>query len=33
MICRENARVNQLAQVPVSSLRASGAEFDEYVYS
>jgi hypothetical protein len=33
VICRENARVNQLAQVPVSFLRASGAEFDEYIYS
>ncbi|WP_446038375.1 immunity 49 family protein [Streptomyces sp. SID1121] len=33
VICRENDRVNQLAQVPVSFLRASGAEFDEYVYA
>ncbi|MGT2529109.1 immunity 49 family protein [Streptomyces nojiriensis] len=32
-ICRENSRVNQLAQVPLSFLRASGAEFDEYVYA
>ena len=33
LICRENDRVNQLAQVPVSFLRASGAEFDEYIYA
>ncbi|MEU0087687.1 immunity 49 family protein [Streptomyces sp. NPDC006274] len=33
VICRENQRVEQLARVPVSFLRASGAEFDEYVYS
>ncbi|GAA2480607.1 hypothetical protein GCM10023100_51670 [Actinocorallia cavernae] len=33
VICRENGRVEQLAQVPVSFLRASGAEFDEYVYA
>ncbi|MGW2647863.1 immunity 49 family protein [Streptomyces sp. NPDC001393] len=33
VICRENDRVNQLAQVPVSFLRASGAGFDEYVYA
>jgi hypothetical protein len=33
VICRENDRVNQLAQVPVSFLRESGAEFDEYVYA
>lgn len=33
VICRENGRVDQLAQVPVSFLRASGAEFDEYVYA
>ncbi|MEV6963111.1 immunity 49 family protein [Streptomyces sp. NPDC051207] len=33
VICRENERVNQLAQVPVSFLRESGAEFDEYVYA
>ncbi|MEV0599864.1 immunity 49 family protein [Streptomyces sp. NPDC050315] len=32
-ICRENERLNQLAQVPVSFLRASGVEFDEYVYA
>ncbi|MGW0394930.1 immunity 49 family protein [Streptomyces sp. NPDC003042] len=33
VICRENDRVNQLAQVPVEFLRASGAEFDEYIYA
>ncbi|MEU1435874.1 immunity 49 family protein [Streptomyces sp. NPDC005786] len=33
VICRENDRVKQLAQVPVPFLRASGAEFDEYVYT
>jgi hypothetical protein len=33
VICRENDRVDRLAQVPVSFLRASGAEFDEYVYA
>jgi hypothetical protein len=32
-ICRENDRANQLAQVPISFLRASGAEFDEYIYA
>ncbi|MEV3989887.1 immunity 49 family protein [Streptomyces sp. NPDC049837] len=32
VICRENERAHRLAQVPVSFLRASGAEFDEYVY-
>jgi hypothetical protein len=33
VICRENDRVDRLARVPVSFLRASGAEFDEYVYA
>lgn len=33
VICRENDRLKQLAQVPVGFLRASGAEFDEYVYA
>ncbi|MFD9339114.1 immunity 49 family protein [Streptomyces sp. NPDC060028] len=32
-ICRENDRVDQLARIPVSFLRASGAEFDEYLYA
>ncbi|MFB7596060.1 immunity 49 family protein [Streptomyces sp. NPDC056160] len=31
-ICRENSRLEQLARVPVSFLRQSGAEFDEYMY-
>ncbi|MFF1497114.1 immunity 49 family protein [Streptomyces sp. NPDC058304] len=31
-ICRENGRVNQLAHIPLSFLRASGAEFDQYIY-
>ncbi|MGW2647874.1 immunity 49 family protein [Streptomyces sp. NPDC001393] len=31
-ICRENARLEQLAGVPVSFLRQSGTEFDEYLY-
>ncbi|MGW3988138.1 immunity 49 family protein [Streptomyces sp. NPDC004830] len=33
VICRDNDRVDQLAHVPVSFLRESGAEFDEYVYA
>ncbi|MFF1497120.1 immunity 49 family protein [Streptomyces sp. NPDC058304] len=33
VICRENDRLKQLAQIPVEFLRASGAEFDEYVYA
>ncbi|MGY4968313.1 immunity 49 family protein [Streptomyces nigrescens] len=33
VICRENERAKQLAQVPVEFLRASGAEFDEYIYA
>ncbi|MDH6630270.1 hypothetical protein M2271_008130 [Streptomyces sp. LBL] len=33
VICRDNERVNQLAQIPVSFLRESGAEFDEYIYA
>lgn len=32
-ICRENERLNRLAQVPISFLRESGAEFDEYIYA
>ncbi|MFJ6743711.1 immunity 49 family protein [Streptomyces sp. NPDC091279] len=32
-ICRENERLDQLARVPLSFLRASGAEFDEYIYA
>ncbi|MFD7554932.1 immunity 49 family protein [Streptomyces sp. NPDC059835] len=33
VICRENDRLKELAQVPVEFIRASGAEFDEYVYA
>ncbi|WP_329834020.1 immunity 49 family protein [Streptomyces sp. BE133] len=33
LICRENERLEKLAQVPVSLLRATGAVFDEYIYS
>ncbi|MEU1179352.1 immunity 49 family protein [Streptomyces sp. NPDC005820] len=33
VICRENERLDKLARVPVSFLRASGAEFDEYIYA
>ncbi|MEU5577634.1 immunity 49 family protein [Streptomyces huasconensis] len=32
-ICRENDRLDQLARVPVSFLRSSGMEFDEYIYA
>ncbi|MFD9630215.1 immunity 49 family protein [Streptomyces violascens] len=31
-ICRESGRMDQLSQVPLSLLRASGAEYDEYLY-
>lgn len=31
-ICRDNGRLEQLASVPVSFLRASGAVFDEFLY-
>ena len=33
LICRDKERLTQLARVPVSLLRASGAVFDEYIYS
>ncbi|MHB9859057.1 Imm49 family immunity protein [Streptomyces sp. YIM S03343] len=33
MICRDNERLDQLACIPVSFLRASGVEFDEYIYA
>ncbi|MGX7674240.1 immunity 49 family protein [Plantactinospora sp. DSM 117369] len=33
MVCRENERLKQLAQVPVSVLRDSGAPFGDYMYS
>ncbi|MEU6483389.1 immunity 49 family protein [Streptomyces sp. NPDC046887] len=32
VICRENERADRLARVPVSFLRASGTEFDDYIY-
>ncbi|MGW2256157.1 immunity 49 family protein [Kitasatospora sp. NPDC001660] len=32
VICREDERINQLAQIPVEFIRASGMEFDDYVY-
>ncbi|MEU5996218.1 MULTISPECIES: immunity 49 family protein [unclassified Streptomyces] len=32
-ICRENERLEQLASIPISFLRASGMEFDEYIYA
>ncbi|MGW2339095.1 immunity 49 family protein [Streptomyces sp. NPDC001661] len=33
VICREKDRLTKLCQVPVSLLRASGAEYDEYIYN
>ncbi|MFF6999481.1 immunity 49 family protein [Streptomyces sp. NPDC008313] len=33
LICHEKERLRELAEVPVSLLRASGAVFDEYIYS
>ncbi|MDH6224008.1 MULTISPECIES: immunity 49 family protein [Streptomyces] len=33
VVCREQDRMTQLCRVPISLLRASGAEFDEYVYA
>jgi hypothetical protein len=32
-ICREKDRLDMLADVPASLLRASGAEYDEFIYS
>ncbi|MCA6094092.1 immunity 49 family protein [Streptomyces sp. SCA3-4] len=32
VICRDQARMTQLCEVPVDLLRASGAECDEYIY-
>ncbi|MFD8978679.1 immunity 49 family protein [Streptomyces sp. NPDC059564] len=32
IVCREPERLTALAQVPMDVLRASGAEYDEYVY-
>jgi hypothetical protein len=33
VICREQERMTQLCHVPISLLRASGAEYDEYIYA
>lgn len=33
VICRERVRVTELAKVPVSLLRRSGADYDECIYS
>ncbi|MEU9114521.1 immunity 49 family protein [Streptomyces sp. NPDC048483] len=33
LICREQDRMTQLCNVPISLLRASGAVYDEYVYA
>lgn len=33
VICRDNERLDQLARIPTSFLRASGVEFDEYIYA
>ncbi|MEU6067117.1 immunity 49 family protein [Streptomyces sp. NPDC047082] len=32
VICRDQARMTQLCQVPIDTLRASGAVFEEYIY-
>ncbi|CAL9558100.1 immunity 49 family protein [Streptomyces sp. Tu 3180] len=32
VVCRDQARMTQLCQVPIETLRASGAVFEEYVY-
>lgn len=32
IVCRDQNRMTQLCQVPLDLLRASGAEYDEYVY-
>jgi hypothetical protein len=33
MICRERSRIDVLAATPIKLLRASGASYDEYIYS
>ncbi|WJV46469.1 immunity 49 family protein [Streptomyces flavofungini] len=33
LVCREQGRLNQLARVPISLLRESGAMYDEYIYA
>lgn len=32
IVCRDQARMTQLCEIPVDLLRASGAEYDEYIY-
>ncbi|SDC05907.1 Immunity protein 49 [Streptomyces prasinopilosus] len=32
VVCRDQARMTQLCQVPIETLRASGAVFEEYIY-
>ncbi|MFD5007250.1 immunity 49 family protein [Streptomyces mutabilis] len=32
VICRDQGRMTQLCQVPIETLRASGAMFEEYIY-
>ncbi len=33
VVCREQDRLKMLAETPIELLRASGAEFDEYIYA
>ncbi|MFJ9039064.1 immunity 49 family protein [Streptomyces sp. NPDC102406] len=33
VVCREKNRVTRLCQVPTALLRASGAEYDDYIYT
>lgn len=33
VICREQERLTMLAQTPIELLRATGAQFDEYIYA
>ncbi|GAA2276086.1 immunity 49 family protein [Streptomyces atrovirens] len=32
IVCRDQARMTQLCEVPIETLRASGAVFEEYIY-
>nr|WP_233477872.1 immunity 49 family protein [Streptomyces sp. SID7804] len=32
VVCRDQARMTQLCEVPIETLRASGAVFEEYIY-
>ncbi|MFD3731200.1 immunity 49 family protein [Streptomyces sp. NPDC058632] len=32
VVCRDQARMTQLCEVPIETLRASGAMFEEYIY-